>query len=346
MFAGAPIGKPADLYRRVRELSPDAEPALAQAIRRLPSEDCIFALRMLARSPDRQVRMDAARAAVRLRDVRFVPDLISMLGERDTRAEARAALVAIGAPALGALDRALGDATLPERMRQHIPRTISRFEPRAATRVLLAHLAQGHDEIVHYKLLRGLGRLRAENPRVRIDRALVARAIESEVETAYRLLHWRVVIAYRAALEPNSEELELLLALLDDKQHKAVERVFRLVGILHPRDHLEHIYRGLHSSDRRAHASGWELLGSIVRGPLRASLLALLDDIPDEDRLQSAAPYYDLEPMSYEECLSAIVRDWDDETLRALALSADRAADPADHEQEAAGERLGLDATL
>jgi AAA family ATP:ADP antiporter len=252
-----------------------------------------------------------------------------MLGERATRPAARAALVAIGAEALEALDRALDTPSVPRRVRYHIPRTISQFDPVAASRIVIDHLARERDPVVHYKLLRGLGRLRAEHPRARIDRERIERAVDAEIGSAFRLLHWRVVVAERArsgATREREEEIHLLLSLLDEKRDKALERAFRLLGVLYPRDDLEHIYRGLRSENRRVQASGLELLGNLLRGYRRTSVLALVDDIPDEHRLESAQPYYEPQPAGFDDCLTEIARDWSDgdEALRALAISVTR----------------------
>jgi HEAT repeat protein len=212
------------------------------------------------------------------------------------------ALVAMGGEAARALERALDDPATTWRIREHIPRTISRFAPAIAAPLLMARLTGGEvDEVVRYKCLRGIGRLVANNPELEIDRDRVTELLRGEVAAAIRLLRWRVAAAleaegHRFAADPVHQ---LLIKLLSDKERHALERAFRLVGLLEPRENLEAIYRSLSSEDRRVHASGRELLSSLLDRELRAPLMSLTDDVSDAERLAGVSGGRDHRPSSY-----------------------------------------------
>ena len=87
------------------------------------------------------------------------------------------------------LAEALADETLPHELRRHLPRTISRFPAAEAAPALLGRLLDEPDGMVRYKILRGLGRLAAENPDVRLDPARArARRRARTLEAAFRLV--------------------------------------------------------------------------------------------------------------------------------------------------------------
>jgi ATP/ADP translocase/HEAT repeat protein len=265
--------------------------AIAGALADDPSDDQLDLLLELATLRDLEVRNAVCRAFAELADPRAASALLPMLEQRAVRDAARAALVAIGDPALELLDHALDDRSWPARVRQHIPRTISRFAPDAAAAVMVDHLVREPDGVVRFKLLRGLGRLRSENPEIALDPAPLERRVSENLTKAYRSLHWRGVLEASDELVQN-DTLALLIALLADKEWHAVERITRLIGLLHPHEDLEEIHRGLSSSEPRTQSSSRELLSDLAPPRARDSLLALVDDLPAADRLAQAAPFY------------------------------------------------------
>lgn len=299
----------------------EARWALARAIRQHPHRVFHDVLLRLAGAAAPEVRSEVAHAMAALPALDYIPALLPMLGERHTRQPAREALVAMGPAALERLDVALDDPALPSRVRQHIPRTISRFEPRRCAPILLDHLVRDPDGIVRFKLLRGLGRVRAKDPDVPLDEGILDEATRSTLGGAFRALHWRLELQRGAEAQPahRTPVHGLLVDLLRDREHHALERAFRLLGLQHPRDDLEHIYRGLRGHNPRAEASGRELLSSVVEPPIRDPLLALVDrDLDDATKLHAAPPMYRPHELSYEATLAEIL-EHSGESLRCIA---------------------------
>ncbi len=297
----------------------DAQVALARAIRNRPAASLVPVLAALGRAPHTEVRHQAALAIGQMPDPSLFPLLLDMLGDRDLREPARTALLAGGPAGLTMLDEALRNTALAPAIRQHIPRTISRFPAAAAAPLMLAELERESDEVVRFKLLRGLGSLRARNPHLEFDRELLDAAIGNAVRRAFRTLDWRLTVAAGIALAPPAPDLErtpqppssskdghratpageLLLSLLHDQEAAALERITRLLGLRYPNEDFEGIHRGLRSTDPRARSSSSELLASLLPAPLRSAVLALGDDRPDADRLAGASLIYRAEPRDY-----------------------------------------------
>ena len=94
----------------------------------------------------------------------FSPPWSATLSNRPLRPVARAGLVRIGTPALTLLADALADRSTPFDVRLHIPRSISRFAAERAIPILLRELLREEDGALRFKIVRGLGRLRADTP--------------------------------------------------------------------------------------------------------------------------------------------------------------------------------------
>jgi HEAT repeat protein len=292
--------------------------ALVQAIRLQPSAAFEDLLVQFADDPDVQVQALAATAMGALRSPRFLPVLLPMVAERDVRRAAREALLAIGAPALHFLDESLADHQLPHELRRHLPRTISRFPPREAAAVLLRHLTTETDGMVRFKILRGLGHIAAEHHEVPLDTGVLRAATTRTLEAAFRLAHWADVLR-EGAREDAARATpghELLVTLLRDKQVHTIERVFRLLGLLHRDEDFESIYRGLRNRNAKVRAGSREFLENLLEPPLREAVLAVVDE--GGVALAGAGPFYQPSPMQYDDVLARIL-DTAGESLRCIA---------------------------
>jgi ATP/ADP translocase/HEAT repeat protein len=267
--------------------------ALAQAIRRSPGpafREILVQLAAIA-EPDLQAEMAGIIAAAP--DPSFLPLLLPMLGDRVARPDARTAMVAIGGPALAMLDHAMSDPALPRRLRMHLPRTVSRFGSQAAASVLSRHLEDERDEVVAHKILRGLGRLVAENDHIRTDPDVIERNLTAVLIRAITVLGWRLTIAEHMATTIPTPAGLLLVELLREKEETSTDRAFRLLGLLHPEEDVHAVYVGLRSADMHGVASGRGVVEHLVTGPMRDALLALVahGDRDDRERLALAAPF-------------------------------------------------------
>jgi len=262
----------------------------------------------------------AARAMKRLRDPRFLRELIAMLHTGPTRPAVREAILAFGDSALTALDEALGDPKTPVGVRRHLPRTVSRFRTVRAAEILLRHLERQEDGVVRYKILRGLGRMVTDDPLLRLDRAPVRRVALATARKLHRYWVWRARLA-RETARSGMHETEcgrLLLRLLDDKQRLGLERLFRLVALEHPRERVIDLHAAMVAGDTQQRANALEVLESLIRSELREWMRPLVEDLDDDARLAWVSARLPEIPVSREEVLREMLAVGDD-TLRTLA---------------------------
>jgi ATP/ADP translocase len=299
---------------------PEARAALARAVRQQPAPVFVGMLLRLGGSGEDPVLLEVAQAMGAVKSEAFFPALLSMLSSRTLRDAARAALRDCGPPALDFLDASLGDLALPHEIRRHLPRTISQFPPAEAARVLLGHLLAEPDGMVRFKIIRGLGRLAADHPELRLENRVLREATQRTLTQALQLSHWRATLLRGAREEPRraTRGHELLASLLHDKRVHALERVFRLLGLLQRGEDFRSIHRGLRNSNPKVRASSRELLENLVRPPLRPALLSLLDELAPEAQPAAVAAFFKPRPLSYEALLAELLEQGG-ESLRCIA---------------------------
>lgn len=308
-LVGANWIKGEEAEKALRSIANDASveesTALAQSVQQQPDPIHAALLIQLSEREDLALRSEVARAMRAVADRRFIEPLIAMLPTRALRADARQALVRIGAPALEALDLALGDETLIHNVRRHIPRTLSRFEPTDAAPILMRHALSARDGLVRFKILRALGSLRRRERDLPLDETVLREGIVRTLSGSLRLLDWREALARGVREQPQraTAVYELLLHTLEHKESHAKERLFRLLGLLYPSEDWERIYRGLDSPRPQERASSHELIEALLQAPLRDALLAFVDHLPDSERLRRGSEFHTPRSWRYEEVL-------------------------------------------
>ena len=264
--------------------------ALARAIAEDPSPLHDEVLVALARDPEVDLKAEVATAMGRGPTARFVPVLVELLAYRELGPEARAALVAHGEPALRHLDGVLSDPKAPAEVRRGASRALSEFSAAEAVPILERHLDASADGMVRFRILRALAKLRADEPTLALSEVVLGRAVEEALGAARRSLSFRLALERGQADDRRRDTPagNLLRTLLGDKEAHAIGRLFKVLGLLHPRENFGHIHRALQGGRAKVRASSLELLENVLAPPLRERVLALVEARPDGERLARA----------------------------------------------------------
>lgn len=231
------------------------EVALAAGALRPVEPDIIVLLRQLIGDPDPIVANAALESAARLRSSELHDVMIEALGVAATRHAARNALAEQGAEVAAALTtRLLDDRTEPA-VRREIPGILARIPDEQTVRALLdSYLAPETDQLLDYRSLKALGKLRARSGSLSFPRELVLQALSRDIEAAVRYEHARTAVR---ALSTRSARL--LDRALDEAWLERRESIFRLLGLLYSpagvRDCYDRIVR--HDGAARANALEW-----------------------------------------------------------------------------------------
>ncbi len=288
--------------------SAEARQALALSLHLLPPERFAWVAEELIAPREPGLAQTVAHSLALSPSEAHLPALLKLLGEANARTDAREALLKLGDVALDALERAMSDESLPRALRRHLPRTVSRFDGTRAAGMLLMALQVETDEAIEYKILRGLGRMRASDPDLPIDTQQLLERAGRYLRAAIQALFWRQAVDFARSREPrvNTPAGELLSLLLFDHEGSALERVFRVLHILQPTEEFRIIYDGLRSSDNKIRASSRELLEHVVETPLKDGILAMVDDLPLVERLRAASVFYDPEGRAHLESIERV----------------------------------------
>jgi hypothetical protein len=174
--------------------------------------------------------------------------------------------------------------------------------------------------MVGYKILRGLGRLVADVPHLRLERASLDAIVDAHLRKAYTLLHWLLVLedgAQRDATRRSAGH-ELLVDLLRQKRSFAIERLFRILGLRDASADFEQLYDGMHSDDPLTRGTSQELLEQLVPGGWRGALRGLTDELPDAERLSAGRGFYDPAAFDDDALIGTLIAH-PDEAIAALA---------------------------
>lgn len=337
---------------------------LVEAVRDDGDPRWVDVLLALARYDDPALVPPLARAIERLPDERFIPFLVARLGTRAGRSDVRAALVAIGDPALEALGRALDDLSLPSRVRLHVPMTIAAIGTQRAGDILAARLAHEKSGAARYRLLSAIARL-ALREEVRFSPALLRAELVHHVREHFRLLGLFVAIEARgpASQEPaertnaGATDLEhatrdgarLLRGVLLDKISQARDRMFLVLQALHPREDVRGIERAFGSPDRTVRAHALEFLDTLTRAAvngdpesasIRDAILVAYEELPPAEQVRRMVTMAD-PPATGGEAVTRMLHDADSLLAACAAYHAlqDGTTVLADRVREVARER-------
>ena len=245
----------------------------------LPFEE---SLRRLVQDEDAEVARTAIRAVGRGDSRPYVDLLIRRLGDPALTSEAKEALVAADEDALGPLAEALADRRLAPATRRAIPGVLERLGGAAAAEVLADNLLDG-DAALRLRILAALAAARDLQPELAIDSRLLESALGAEVLGHYRSYQ---VLGTILAPGPGQEPIERGLRAA---MREELERVFRLLDLIHPRRDFRAAWLGLQSGNAVIHDQALDLLESLLRPETKALLVPLVDpEIPEPQRVRLA----------------------------------------------------------
>jgi ATP/ADP translocase len=297
---------------------PAAQQALASAIAFMPGPRFRQVLADLLARGDPPTMRQVLRVWTHAPELADRPTLLRLLLDARVRGDASAVFLALGRTGLVTLIEALDDPITPEVLRRHLPRPISQFRSVSAAAALVARLPHEPDGRTEVKILRALGRMRADDPQLAIDPGPVRSYLTRAIRDAARYATLADYLdQHRAEWSPSAT---LIADLLAEKRRNSIEHAFRALGILHPRAGLRSAYDAFATGDDARRSAAREILAALLTAELRVPLLAVLDDLSPAQR---RARLGDLAPgpfAAYEAFVAALLADRS-ESLRCVVAA-------------------------
>jgi ATP:ADP antiporter, AAA family len=264
--------------------------------------------------------IDVAGAAIRSAhmlmpaDVMFVPALVARLAHRALKRAAREAVVSYGDHACRVLGYVLNDHEENRWVRRHVPGTLAHIPTQQSLDVLIGALSD-RDGFLRFKVLAAIECLHRRHADLVVNRAVVEQRLLDEARRYYGIL------TLRFNLRPHDSQSDrsVLTRALDDKLERILDRIFRLLGLIHPWKDVEAARRGLVRGDKRSTASAVEYLDNVLSHSLQKRLMPIFEDMTMEERVRAVNALLRTRPRDVEDTVAQLVHD-DDPVVSAAAI--------------------------
>jgi AAA family ATP:ADP antiporter len=244
----------------------------------------------------------------------FVPGLLSLLGHRALKAHAREALVGYGEDVVGALAHALRDQREHLWIRRHIPATLAELGTQRSMDALVAAL-DDPDGFLRYKAIAAIEKIRRDRPAIACPRPVLESQVVKETSRYYNGLTLQQNLLRHA---PQADE-SLLAKALQDKLHRAIDRIYRLLGLLYHVDDVAAARYTIEQGESRRRAAAVEYLDNLLGGTVRKRVMPILDDTPLSDKVRYANLVLKSRPRDLDDTLAQLVHE-DDPVVAAAAI--------------------------
>ncbi|MEE4272288.1 MAG: Npt1/Npt2 family nucleotide transporter [Thermoanaerobaculales bacterium] len=246
----------------------------------------------------------------------YGPTLVSLMGNRRLKHEAREALVAIGEGAVVPLRHFMNSDDEQVWVRRAVPKTLALLGVQAAADALEESLDAG-DSLLRSKIIEALCFMRARYRAIRFSTRAVKAQIRAEASGYLRCLAdlWAISSLYEAQLEgpfavwQKSDRVPTLpQQLLAQRMQTIVRHIFGLLELIEDPDDVRAARRSLMSRQAALRARALEYLDNSLSGSLRRDVFSVIDDAQPEEKLRRARLYFGVLMESPEATLDRLVQ--------------------------------------
>ena len=213
----------------------------------------------------------------------FLPGLISRLGHRTLKQAARETLVAFGDEVVPALRYALENPHEQTWVRRHIPSTLALL-PTQASMDALAASVDSTDGFLRYKIIAAMESIRRNNTGLLPPPAAVEARLMRESARYCEALTLRQNLLDHAPAPHDT----LVERALGERLERTLDRIYRLMGVLHEVDDIAAARQAIEHSEGRRRAHAIEYLDNLLQGKVRKRIMPLIDETPLPARIDHA----------------------------------------------------------
>jgi CRP-like cAMP-binding protein len=199
-----------------------------------------------------------------------------------------------------------------------VPATVAAIPCEGSLRALVAGLTDP-DGFLRYKIIEAIGTLRRTHPQFPLPAGLAHTLLLDETGRYYTYLTLRANL-----VRHESAAGSLVVRALDDKLGRALDRVYRVLGLIYPWQDVDAARRSREGHDPRKRAHAIEYLDNLLTGPLRRRVMPILDDLPEAERVRQANAILRSRPRDLEDTLAQLIHE-PDPVVAAAAIALARA---------------------
>lgn len=248
------------------------------------------------------------------RDFLFLPPLVSLLRNRLLKRAAREVLVNYGEDVVEPLAYFMRDPGEDIWVRRHVPSTLALVPSQRAMDVLVSAL-EDSDGFIRFKAVAAIERLRRTAPDLTLDRTIIERQILQETTRAFGALTLHDNLFTRHQLDARS----LLAQALAEKHQRALDRMFRLLGLLYSAGDINAVRVALGTNDSRLRSGAIEYLDNLLDSAIRRRVMILVEDMPASERVRKGNVVFKTRSRDVEDTLAQLIHD-EDQVIAAAAI--------------------------
>lgn len=248
--------------------------ALAARVAGVAGQADAGTLALLLDDDDEGVAAAACEAAGRIKNRAHVFAVTKLLGRHQTRGAAIEALARYGPAICGTLGDMLEDETVPLKVRAHIPRVLKRIPHQRSVDILIGAYRSG-DLAIRAAALKGLTRLRERAPALTFTNSFLKQHALNEAHRIYEFATW--LAPFESHQGRKSSAVSLLARTIEQRQRDAINRLFRILGLIHSPREMGWTYLILSRDDKRNHSTAVDYLDSVLDRDLRNVVVPIFD---------------------------------------------------------------------
>ena len=265
---------------------------------------------------DPEIVLEAVRAVTLHPKRRFVPLLLERLKDPQFTNEAADALARYGEAIVPALHDHLTNPEFPIEARREIPAVLARMGCPAAAHVLNESVLDS-DTQLRFRVICALNKLCQSHPEIHCDRQMLETVLAAEM-----LGHYRSYQILGTLGDGIREADDSMAKALRESMRQEIERIFRLLSLLHPGVDLHSAYYGVQSENPIVHDNALEFLDNVLQPHLRKVLVPLVDStVTVAERVRLAGQVVGTDMGSREQAVAVLVRS-DDPWLKSCGAYA------------------------
>jgi HEAT repeat protein len=265
------------IHQWISRAAADPDPkrrALAAHVTGAARQPAADTLARLLCDDDATVAAAACQAAGRVRDRAHVFAVARLLANHQTRAAAIEALAHYGFGVCGTLGDMLEDVTVPLEVRANIPRVLKRIPHQRSVDILIAAYRSG-DPSVRTAALKGLTRLRERGPSLTFTNAFLKQHALNESHRIYEFATW--LAPFESHRGRRGSAASLLARTIEGKQGEAIDRLFRILGLIHSPRQMYWAHLTLTRHDKQQRSTAVDYLDSVLDKDLKKVVIPIFD---------------------------------------------------------------------
>ncbi len=267
---------------KVMEKSKEAEiekMELAKAIGLMdPDSPMADKLETLIYDDSPEVARYAIESAAKLKQKKFIPALIHLLGNPLTRGDSISALKKFGPTAIGSMGKLMGDSKKDLKQRKAVVEVLANIHSKESVDILLNELEKRRSDL-DTEVINSLDKIRSENPNIHFRTRVLKR------KTFLLIKKYCRIFIELQELRPAKKNIEIREKMRKDLSISFIN-IFKLLGLYYPYIDIVKAYQNIKTGTKHSIAYAIELLDNILKKDIRDFVLPLIEEYSQPNKIK------------------------------------------------------------